>query len=161
MTSLQELTKLYIEDHKIRYPSLPDYARVSPKYTDKTANGLTKCIIDWCLLTGNFAERTSNEGRVIDGRKTYKDAIGQTKTIGTIKRIPSSGTKGTSDIKAIIGGKMVAVEVKIGKDRQSEVQKEYQMKVEQAGGLYWIVTNFEDFMFKYRFEFGINDPLRI
>jgi len=77
------------------------------------------------------------------------DVIGRTKTIGTVKRIPSSGTKGTSDIKAIIQGRMVAIEVKIGKDRQSEAQKSYQSMVEKAGGLYWIVKSFEDFYEKY------------
>lgn len=146
MKALDQLKKLWLKNHKERYPSLPDYARVAPKYTDKTANGLTKCIINWCAFNGYFAERTGNEGRTIDNRKTYTDAIGRRKTIGDIKRIPSSGTKGTSDIKAVINGKMYAVEVKIGKDRQSQVQKDYQNKIERAGGIYIIVRSLEDFV---------------
>ena len=148
MTAIKELKELYKSDHIKRYPNLPEYARTIPKYIDSTANGLTKCIIDYCQFKGWFAERTGNEGRVIDGRKNYIDSIGHRKTIGTIKRIPSSGTKGTSDIKAVINGRMIAIEVKIGKDRQSQVQKDYQAKIENAGGLYWIVKTFEDFINK-------------
>jgi len=145
MDSIKKLKELWMANHKQRYPNVPDYARSTPKYTDKTANGLTKCIIDWCLFSGFFAERTGNEGRTIDTRKSYINSVGQTKTIGSVKRIPSSGTKGTSDIKAVINGRMVAIEVKIGKDRQSEAQKNYQMKIETSGGLYWIVKSLEDF----------------
>jgi hypothetical protein len=44
---------------------------------------------------------------------------------------------------------MVAIEVKIGKDRQSEAQKNYQAMIEKAGGIYWIVKSFDDFYEKY------------
>jgi hypothetical protein len=149
MKALDQLKQLKQDKAKEEYPSVPDYALPSVKYTDKTANGLTKCVIDWCILNGHFAERTSNEGRVIDGRKTYTDAVGFKRTIGTVKRINSSGTIGTSDVKAVINGRMVAIEIKIGKDRQSEAQKQYQAKIEKAGGIYWIVKSFDEFYSKY------------
>jgi ribosomal protein L15 len=55
---------------------------------------------------------------------------------------------GSSDIKVYINGKIIAVEVKM-KDKQSEAQKQYQSRIEQAGGQYWIVRNFEEFYNKY------------
>jgi hypothetical protein len=149
MKGLQLLKQMKEEEQIKNFPSVPIYARPQVKFDDTTSNGLTKCIIEFLKLTGNHGERTGNEGRMIDNRKQVTDVIGRTKTIGTVKRIPSSGTKGTSDIKAIIQGKMVAIEVKIGKDRQSEAQKQYQEMVEKAGGLYWIVKSFEDFYEKY------------
>jgi hypothetical protein len=149
MKALQRLKELKIKDSQEKYPSVPDYAVPVPKYSDKSANGLTKCVIDWLLLSGHFAERTGNQGRVIDQRKEVVDVLGQRKTIGTVKRIPSSGTKGTSDIKAIINGKFIAIEIKYGKDRHSDVQKDYQRKVEASGGEYWIVRDFEQFMELY------------
>jgi hypothetical protein len=149
MKALQRLKELKIKDSREKYPSVPDYAVPVPKYSDKSANGLTKCVIDFLLLSGHFAERTGNEGRTIDQRKEVIDVLGQRKTIGTVKRIPSSGTKGTSDIKAIINGKFIAIEIKYGKDRQSDVQKDYQRKVEASGGEYWIVRDFEQFMELY------------
>src|SRR5574343_1194734 len=145
MTALKILGSLKLEDIKRKYPTLPEYAIPLPKYSDKTANGLTKCIIDFLILSGHFAERTGNEGRVIDRRKTFTDVLGRTKQVGQIKRIPSSGTKGTSDIKAVINGRMVAIEIKIGNDRQSDAQKNYQEMVERAGGLYWVVRTFDEF----------------
>ena len=146
MNAVKQLKQMWLDNHKKVYPNIPSYARVAPKFTDSTANGLTRCIITWCELNGCFSERTGNEGRVIDGRKTYKDAIGRSRTIGTIKRIPSSGTKGTSDIKMVMNGRAFAVEVKIGKDRQSEVQKMYQKKYEATGGIYLIARTFDDFL---------------
>jgi hypothetical protein len=148
MKALDILKNLKIEEHKKKFPSIPEYAIPKPKYSDATANGLTKCIIDFVNMKGYLAERTNTMGRVIDGRKTYTDAIGQTKTIGSMKYIPSTGMVGSSDIKVYINGKIIAVEVKM-KDKQSEAQKQYQLRIEQAGGQYWIVRNFEEFYNKY------------
>jgi hypothetical protein len=148
MKALDILKNLKIEEHKKKFPSIPEYAIPKPKYSDTTANGLTKCIIDFVNMKGYLAERTNTMGRVIDGRKTYTDAIGQTKTIGSMKYIPSTGIVGSSDIKVYINGKIIAVEVKM-KDKQSEAQKQYQSRIEQAGGQYWIVRNFEEFYNKY------------
>jgi len=148
MKALDILKNLKIEEHKKKFPSIPEYAIPKPKYSDTTANGLTKCIIDFVNMKGYLAERTNTMGRVIDGRKTYTDAIGQTKTIGSMKYIPSTGMVGSSDIKVYINGKIIAVEVKM-KDKQSDAQKQYQSRIEQAGGQYWIVRNFEEFYNNY------------
>jgi hypothetical protein len=148
MKALDILKNLKIEEHKKKFPSMPEYAIPKPKYSDATANGLTKCIIDFVNMKGYLAERTNTMGRVIDGRKTYTDAIGQIKTIGSMKYIPSTGMVGSSDIKVYINGKIIAVEVKM-KDKQSDAQKQYQLRIEQAGGQYWIVRNFEEFYNNY------------
>ena len=150
MTALDQLKKLKQDQIKANYPSVPEYALPKPDYNDNSANSLTKCVLDYLVLLGHFCERTGNEGRVIDGRKTYTDVLGRQKTIGSVKRIKSSGTKGTSDLKAVINGRMVAIEIKYGKDRQSEAQKDYQAMIERAGGEYWIVKNFEQFFDLYQ-----------
>lgn len=155
MKPIEILKQLKHFKTKEMYPNVPDIALPKVEYNDKSANALTKCVIDFLNLSGHFAERHSNEGRVIDNRKTYTDVIGRQKTIGSIKRIKSSQVKGTSDIKAVIGGRMIAIEIKFGKDRQSEAQKEYQAMVERAGGQYWIVKTFEDFYHKFK-EFESN-----
>ncbi len=145
-TAIQLLKDLHLQSNRIKYPSLPDFARVTPKYTDKTANGLTKCIIDWIELNGYQAERISSSGRYIDNRESYTDSEGFRRTIGSGKWIPGSSTKGTADISATIKGRSVKIEVKIGKDRQSEAQKAYKQKVEQSGGIYFIAKDFSTFM---------------
>jgi hypothetical protein len=156
MKPLEHLRQLKLAKTKELYPNVPDIALPKIEYNDRSANGLTKCVLDFLLLSGHFCERTGNEGRVIDGRKTYTDVIGRQKTIGTVKRIKSSGTKGTSDLKAVLYGRMIAIEIKFGSDRQSQAQKDYQAMIERAGGQYWIVKTFEDFYDKFKtFESNI------
>lgn len=149
MKAIEILKQLKLKQLKQDFPNVPDYAIKQPKYSDGSANGLTICIVDFLNLSGHLAERHSNEGRVIDNRKTYTDVIGQTKTIGSIKRIYSSNVNGTSDIKATINGRMVAIEVKYGQDKQSEAQKKYQERVQNAGGEYWIAKSFDQFYKMY------------
>jgi len=124
---------------------LPEPARTAPAYTDKTSNGLTKAIIDFLRLNGCQAERISVTGRYIDRTKVYTDVVGYTRKIGSGKWIPGSMQPGSADISATIKGRAVKIEVKIGRDRQSDAQKKYQSQVEAAGGLYFISTSFEQF----------------
>lgn len=118
------------------------------KYTDKTANGLTRCIIDWLKLNGHQSERISTTGRYIKGRTIPKGFYGVTHIPG--KYIKGSGTKGSADISATIKGKSVKIEIKIGKDKQSKEQVEYQQAVEQSGGIYLIAKSFHEFVLNYK-----------
>ena len=126
---------------------------VKPKFSGKTANGLTKAIIKFIQLSGGQAERISTTGRMIDQRKTYTDVVGVRRTIGSTKWIPSTSTKGSADISATINGKSVKIEVKIGRDRQSEAQKKYQSDIERAGGIYYLAKDFESFYQWYNENF--------
>ena len=150
MTPLDHLRQLKLAKTREAYPNVPEYALPKIEYNERSTNGLTRCVLDFLNLSGDFCERTGNEGRVIDGRKTYTDVLGRQKTIGSVKRIKSSGTKGTSDLKAVISGRMVAIEIKYGADRQSQAQKDYQASVEKAGGTYWVVKNFNQFYELYQ-----------
>jgi len=141
------LKELYLNENKLKYPNLPDYARVMPKYTDKTTNGLTKCIVDYVRLNSFHIERSGCEGRVIDNRKTVTDVLGHVKTIGSIQRIYSSSQRGTSDLKAVVNGKFIAIEIKClaTNDKQSNYQKEYQKQVENSSGIYFVAQTFSQF----------------
>ncbi len=149
MKPLDRLKELKINSMLKEYTAVPRYAIPAPKYTDTTANGLTKCIIDYLQLSNHQAERINTMGRPIDNRKQVTDVIGRTKTIGSMTWGKSTATKGSSDISATIQGRSVKIEVKIGKDRQSQDQKIYQSNIENSGGQYWIVKNFDDFIKKY------------
>lgn len=144
MTPLQQLTELdwQIRCSESRMP--PEYI-VRTKYTDKTANGLTKAIVKWINLNGYQAERISTSGRWVDNSKVVTDVLGNSKKIGSGKYIKGSGTKGSADISATIKGKSIKIEVKIGKDKQSEAQIEYQKAIERAGGIYFIAKDFTSF----------------
>lgn len=149
MKPLDRLKELKLSASIKDHPNVPRYAIALPKYTDATANGLTRCITDFLQLSGHQAERINTMGRPIDNRKQVTDVIGRTKTIGSMTWGKSTATKGSADISATIHGRSVKIEVKIGKDRQSEDQKVYQANIERSGGQYWIAKNFDDFIKKY------------
>lgn len=144
--SKQRLIQAAKEYAAERWPSVPDHARAVPSYTDNSANSLTRCVIDWITLNGYQAERISNTGRYVDNRKKVTDVLGNTREIGSGKWIKGQGTAGTADISATIRGRSVKIEIKYGKDRQSEAQKKYQESIERAGGIYIIVKDFDSFL---------------
>ena len=124
------------------------------KHRDDTANGLTRCIIDYLHYKGWQAERINTTGIPIDSRRQVKDITGRTRSIGSLTWRPSGSTVGSADISATINGRSVKIEVKIGKDRQSEAQRQYQAAIEQAGGLYYTAHDFTTFVAWYHQNFG-------
>ena len=132
---IKHLQQIEVAARAAKCPYMPLTYIIATKYTDKTANGLTKCIIEWLRYSNCQGERISNTGRMV--AKHW---------------IPGSGTNGTADISAVIKGRAVKIEVKIGKDRQSDKQIAYQQSIENAGGVYIIAKDFEGFYHWY-YEF--------
>jgi hypothetical protein len=153
-TIKEEFERLLIEDSKMKYPSVPEYARVVNVPTINSANSLTKAIKLFIILNGDQCERVSTTGRWVDDSKVYQDVIGRNVVVGGGKYIKGSGTKGSADLHSTIRikeyGVSVKWEVKWGKDTQKPHQKKYQQQVEKAGGLYYVVKTFEDFYQKYK-----------
>jgi len=143
MTPKQTLIELKRISDIAKYPNFPEHAIPQAKYSDKTANGLTKMIIDFIKLSGGQAERINTMGRVIAGKTNIDFHTGKVNKDMTY--IPSTGTKGSADISATIKGRSVKIEVKIGKDRQSENQKKYESDIISAGGIYYIASDFNSF----------------
>jgi hypothetical protein len=137
-------------------PNTPPEWIAPRKFRDNSANGLTKCIIDFIRLSGGQAERISNTGRQITRYKSYVDVVGFQRSIINTHWIPGNGTNGTADISAVIKSLSVKIEVKHGHDRQSTSQWSYQRQVQQAGGIYVIATSFEQFYHWYSERFANN-----
>lgn len=146
MNPIHLLKEKSLASKRLKFPSFPPEYLSTYAYTDKTSNGLTRCIIDWITLHDYQAERISTTGRVINNRRAVKDAMGFTQVIGSSKYIPGSGTRGSADISATIKGRSVKIEVKIGRDKQSEHQLTYQRQIEKAGGVYIVVHDFAEFI---------------
>lgn len=132
--SIKDLETSIFDAKVKKYKNIPIELLVKPSYTDKTANGLTKCICDFIRINAGQAERISTTGRPIDRRQTYTDVVGFTRQIGSVEWIPGTTTPGSADISATIKGHSVKIEVKIGRDSQSAAQKVYQLNIERAGG---------------------------
>jgi len=103
-----------------------------------TANKLTSDIIEFLQSRKCQAERVNNISRQVKGRW-----------------VKSNMTRGTSDIHAIVKGRAVKIEVKIGTDSQSIWQKAYQKEVEKAGGIYYIAKDFDSFYEWYNKMFAV------
>ena len=117
------------------------------KYTKgKSAPRVEKNIVEFLNLKGHQAEKRSVTGRLMKG-KDIQTSIGT--LVGKTKYIPSTGTKGASDISAVIYGLSIAIEVKLGRDTQSKAQKEYEQAIKKAGGIYFIAKDEDDFFIKY------------
>jgi hypothetical protein len=148
--AIEHLKRLAMDYNRQRYPNFPENARPKPSYSDKKANGLTKCIIDWLRFNGWHAERINTMGVPVDKREIVTDVIGRQRTIGSLEWRRTNSTRGSSDIHATRHGQSLYVEVKIGTDRQSPAQKDFQWSVERAGATYWIAKDFLTFYETYQ-----------
>ena len=147
-TNKERITALERAHLKEKYPSVPDHALAMSKWSDTSANGLTKCVTGWIQLNGYQAERINTMGVYREAAKV-KDVDGISRTVGKGKWTKSTSTAGSADISATIKGRSVKIEIKYGRDIQSDAQKRYQESIERAGGIYLIVTNFDIFVTWY------------
>lgn len=112
-------------------------------FTDTTANGLTRCIETFI---------NSLPGGV--GEATRQNCTGTPRQMpdGSIRWSKSNARKGLADVRGTYKGRSLNVEVKIGRDRQSPAQIMEMERVRRAGGIYWIVTSFPDFLHQWQAE---------
>jgi hypothetical protein len=118
------------------------YSMKLKPYNDTTSNGLTKSIIDWIIYSGWDANRINRQGQVRKERielafGNYRDKI---------TYAPSTTRKGTADIHAVVKGRHISIEVKIGRDKQSKQQEAEQHRVTKAGGIYYIAKDMQSFV---------------
>jgi hypothetical protein len=140
--AVKKLENAVLERTKKQFPNFPYPPKT--KFRDDTANGLTECVMTYIELAGGQSERINSTGQKI-------------KTLDGEKWIKGSSDRGTADISATIKGKSVKIEIKIGADKQSEYQKSYQERIEQAGGIYIIVKDFTQFVELCHQKFGSHE----
>lgn len=133
--------------NRSKYPNMPLHTMPQPKVQENSANALTRATIEFLRAEGWQAERINTTGRYIQGQVVENVLGGKQQLPG--KWIKGSGTRGSSDISATVHGRSVKIEVKYGRDRQSEDQKKYQAAIEQAGGQYWIVRDLDGLLEMY------------
>ena len=128
-TALEHLCQLADQSKAAKHPTLPAYARVKAKYSDRSANDLTRCIVDYLTLSGHFATRLQSTG-------TYRADLN--------RYIPSQQRRGLPDVYAVVHGRAVHVEIKI-KDRLSDDQKQAISDLQQAGASVFVARDFQGF----------------
>lgn len=135
MNGLQHLKQLHIEAVRAKHPGLPIEAIAPGRYDVSTANGLTKAIVAYIGFIGGWATRVSSAGRMLP--------VKVTEVTTQMKYIPGTTKKGTPDIMATYKGLSLFIEVKIGGDKQSDVQKKVEAEVTASGGKYFISKDFQ------------------
>ena len=97
-------------------------------------NALTNSVINYILYNGHFASRIQSQGQYSPTRGRW---------------IKSKVRRGIGDIIACVNGKFWMIEIKTGKDRQSDFQKSVEQDVIKAGGVYLIVRTLGQFIGYY------------
>lgn len=138
------MDKLYREQQA---PSMnPNYI-IATKFKETCANDIEKAIEKFAIMAGFLCERTKTQGRKMEA-KTINTSLGRV-TTSKAKFVTSTSRKGSSDMKLLLDGAYITLEVKFGKDTQSADQKKYQADVERNGGTYLIIKTFEQFLIWY------------
>lgn len=133
MDALGRMTPQEIAEEQARISGY--FGRPNPnKKKQSPANALTDAVITYIKLKGGIAYRINNMG-------VYDAKLGKFRTSGTKKGIP--------DIIGIQQGRFIGVEIKIGKDRQSDDQKLREQEIIKAGGYYYIAKEFDSFKIWY------------
>jgi len=153
----KEYKRLYIENFARKYPIA--YKEQGPPEMKwpvvSKANGLTMAIIRFLTRKGHYANRIGTQGQAqVQKIPRFNIHSQQMQYFEKVKWTKGNTKRGTPDITAIIGGKAVWIEVKIGKDRMSDAQKEQQASIETAGGIYYIATEMQLFYEWYNATFG-------
>jgi len=148
MKALKTLKDLDYQDKLSKYPTVPPRAIAAGNFTDKTANGLTNCIVRWMELHGHYATRITSMGRQLPTTKVV-DVIGRMHTMAGAW-IPGTTKRGTADIHAVVNGRHVSIEVKIGLDRMSEAQHQTKKEIESSGGCFFVAKSFAGFVDFYK-----------
>jgi len=127
-------------------PRADMFAMLYEKHSDTSTAGLTKAVVKWLELHNAQVERVENKGGIIPGKVVGVGFYGVKRTAN--KRIYSPNKNGTADVHSVINGRAVKWEIKCKytKDRVRPKQLEYAESVRKAGGLYFIVTDFDNFI---------------
>jgi Holliday junction resolvase len=143
MNALKYLQELDYLDKRKRYPSLPEHAIARTRFSDKSANDLTRAILRFLELHGHWATRVNSTGRKLKDTHIV-DVIGRGRTIPG-RWIPGTTRRGTADIHSVINSRHVSIEVKVGRDTMSPEQRKAKEAIEKAGGIYYIARSFQGF----------------
>lgn len=147
MTPLNRYQQAHRANQDAKYPQgVKDHGYVKTVMPDcNTANGLTRAIVNFLLWNGHRATRINSAGRVIKAPQRQASGV----SLMTAKYIPGATRRGAADISSTIRGRSVMWEVKVGKDRPSEYQLAEQELERKAGGEYYFVHSFEEFLHEY------------
>lgn len=130
MSALHFLASLELANKRRTHPNVPERARIKPHFVVKNANTLTYTVKRCLELHGCYVTRVQSQGQ-------------WNQTLGRFTR--STTRRGTADLHAVINGRHVSIEIKWGRDQLSTRQRQTAQEVQQAGGIYLTVKDYDTF----------------
>lgn len=128
--ALAHLCQLVDQRKAQRSPNYPAKRIPRSKYSDVTANGLKRCIVDYLNLSGHFAIKLTSTG-------TYRADLQ--------KFVASQQRSGMPGVLACVNGQFIGVEVKIGTEQLSKEQKETIVGLIRADVSVYVARDFQGF----------------
>jgi hypothetical protein len=122
---------------------------LKPSFKQNGSNETEKSIVAFIEEMGGIAERTKVMGRKVGHDVVQADVMGKVTQVSKARWIRSTGKKGSADVHATYKGKSYSIEVKYGKDRMSDYQRNYASKFEKAGGIYMIAKDFDSWCMEF------------
>lgn len=132
-------TPTYVKDHGFLATKFPKA---------EETNGLQMFVKNFCIWNGHFANRINTQGQF--RVEKVKLAFGNFRN--NVSWTPSTTRKGTADTDINLKhskfkfGIPVKAEIKAGKDRQRDEQKEFEQWVTETGAIYIIVDSPETWL---------------
>lgn len=127
-TALHHLAALDLTERKAKHPTMR-YMKAD-SFSDKDANALTQAVIRWCELHTPFASRMQSTGQYRADLQRF---------------VPSQQRAGMPDVYTVILGRAVHIEIKRGKDRLSDVQKNCIDDLLKSGAAVFVARDFQTF----------------
>lgn len=151
------LKRMKLESIKAKAPGFFElsggYAMQVKAYSDTTANGLTNCIEDFINHLPDGV-----------GEACRQNSTGMPRQMpdGSIRWSTSNTRKGLADVRGTYKGRSLSIEVKIGRDKQSDAQEKEMERIIKSGGLYFIAKDFPSFLTWWEaqgFEVPVYEPI--
>jgi len=103
------------------------------------ANDLTKTILAFIRLSGNYADRINNTG-------IYDVKTGKFRKSNTRKGIADIMASKRIEHEGRTFAVQVAIEIKVGNDRLSEHQERMRDEIQKKGGVYIVARDWDGFI---------------
>jgi len=150
--SKERLFQILINEHRSKHPSVPDHARGIKIHPDTNEKGIKNNIKAFCDAMKYKFSITDSAAKASAKVEKMNHASGSTYNKISIHYKKSEFEKGHHDIEISKNNRLWCIEIKAQnartkyKDRQSDVQKTYEKKLnEQFGNDYYIIRGMDDF----------------
>ena len=121
-----------------KYSSVPIKFITAVKFKVSKANELTKTILAFIRLSGNYADRINNTG-------IYDQKTGKYRKSNTRKGIADIMASKRIEHEGRTFAVQVAIEIKVGNDRMSEHQERMRDEIQKKGGVYIVARDWDGF----------------